>query len=459
MMQRLKNIHIMGLILCTLLLFSQTIHSQPTETRSLFQQIDKNKKRHLNFLQQLIQTQKQGEEAVQALVARRFKKLGCEVETLKILPATLSMKHQFAAKESIPEVKRISVVAKYPGTGSGRSLLLFAHPDGEDTTNTEAWTRDPFGGEVERDKIYGWGVADDLAGVAAMAEALDALLQNGVRPQGDVILCSTPAKKNAQGVIALLSHGIHADASVYLHPAESGVGMREIKAIASGLMRFRITVTGKQPDTSEPGKTAFAHQGVNAVDKATQITAALKKLNEERGERIHHPKIHAAVGRSTNILIGHLNGGNPEGFTQVPEQCVIGASITFPPGEKLSEIQSQIQTCITEAAQKDEWLSAHPPVIEWLFGTQGVEVSDTHPLYLTVSDAITQVTGESPFVNPLHSASDIRNPILFSNIPTVGYGPLGGDLSQNGHHDEWVRVSDFMRSIKVTAYTISQWCR
>jgi acetylornithine deacetylase len=60
-------------------------------------------------------------------------------------------------------------------------------------------------------------------------------------------------------------------------------------------------------------------------------------------------------------------------------------------------------------------------------------------------------------VNPLHSASDIRNPNLFAGIPTVGYGPLGGDLSQNGGHDEWVDVADYIRAIKVTAKAIFGW--
>ena len=46
------------------------------------------------------------------------------------------------------------------------------------------------------------------------------------------------------GVAAVLHAGHVADAAVYLHPAESGVGMREIKAFASGLLEFRITIEG-----------------------------------------------------------------------------------------------------------------------------------------------------------------------------------------------------------------------
>jgi acetylornithine deacetylase len=425
--------------------------------QDIYKNIEKKRGEHIAFLQQLIQAQKGGEEEVQSLVAAKFKELGCHVETLRIKPTNLKFKYQFAAARFIPDKKRISVVGTYPGTGKGRSILLFAHPDSEDVTSIEEWTHNPFAGEIEGGKIYGWGVADDLSGVAVMTQALAALLDAGLKPGGDIILCSTPAKKNAQGVIALLSRGYRADASIYLHPAESGVGMREIKAIASGLLTLRIKIRGKSPETTEPGKTAFAHLGVNPISKANLIIQALNKLDEQRGKRIVHKALEEKVGRSTNLLVSYISSGDRDALTQVPGECTMGISVTFPPGEQLKKVQKEIQHCIEEAAEKDPWLRRYQPEIEWIFGSQGVEVPVGHPLYRTVSMSIQEVTGENPFVNPLHSASDIRNPNLFSDIPTVGYGPLGGNLSQNGRHDEWVDVSDYIRAIKVTAKTIWEW--
>lgn len=423
----------------------------------LYRQIETNKNRHIAFLQQLIQAQKGGEEKVQALVAKKFGEMGCEVETLKIKPTSLKFKYQFAAEEAIPDKKRISVVGKFRGLKDSRSLLLFAHPDSEDVRAIEEWTHDPFGGEIENGKIYGWGVADDLAGVAIMTEALSALLSAGHKPGGDVFLCSTPAKRNAQGVIALLSRGYVADASIYLHPAESGVGMREIKAFASGLLQFRIKIRGQVPNTTEPGKTAFAHLGINPITKADLILQALHKLDVARGKRIHHKELEEKIGRSTNLLISYISSGSANGLTQVPEECTIGASLTFPPGEELNAVMKDIKSSVADVAKNDSWLKEHPPIFEWIFGSQGVEVPVEHPLYKAVSSAITEAIGEKPFVNPLHSASDIRNPNLFAGIPTVGYGPLGGDLSQNGKHDEWVDVADYIRAIKITARAILAW--
>jgi acetylornithine deacetylase len=235
--------------------------------------------------------------------------------------------------------------------------------------------------------------------------------------------------------------------------------MREIKAIASGLLRFRIEVKGRQPDTTEPGKTAFAHTAVNAVDKAMVVIQALKALDARRGDRVHHPSLDEAVGRSTNLLLGTIQAGTPGGLTQVPETCSLGYSLTFPPNERLPDVRREVEACIHEAARSDAWLKDHPPTVEWLFGTQGVEIPVVHPLYRVVSGAIQDITRTEPYVNPLHSASDIRNPILYSGIPTVGLGPLAGDLAQNGLHDEWIDVDDFVRAVKITAKIILDWGR
>ena len=125
--------------------------------------------------------------------------------------------------------------------------------------------------------------------------------------------------------------GYRADAALYLHPAESEKGLRDIKAITSGMLQFRVTVEGRPPDTPEPGQTAFTHLAVNAIDKAALVLAALKELDRERGSRVFHPALDAAVGRSTNLLASHISCGSKGRTTQVPTECVFEASVTFSP--------------------------------------------------------------------------------------------------------------------------------
>lgn len=412
----------------------------------------------LDLLRRLIGAQRQGEAAVQRVLAGAARALGCTVETRRYRPADVPMVAEFAGGESIDAGERESIVARLRGGGGGRSVIFFAHPDGEPVAGTERWRRDPFAGVIEDGRIHGWGVADDLCGVALMVEGLRAALDAGIAPRGDVILASTPSKRHARGVSALLHEGLRADAAVYLHPAESGAGLGEIKAFAAGLLEFRITVEGRPPRTQEISHTAFAHQAVNPIDKLWLVHAALRDLDARRAAVVRHPVLQAAIGRSTNLLVSHMGAVGGDRLGRVAAAAALAGSLSFPPTESLGDVQAEVNAAVQEAGNGDDWLRNHPPRLEWLSGVSGAEVATEHPLYRTVAAAILQVTGEPAHVNPLHTSSDIRNPIVQAGIPTVGLGPLAGDLTQNGLVDEWVDVEDYRRAVNVTAAIIRDWC-
>ncbi|WP_421996593.1 M20 family metallopeptidase [Reyranella sp.] len=419
------------------------------------------------FLQALVRAQKDGEAAVQRLVAEAARALGCTVETVGYRPAEVPMVAEFAAGPAIDTGERESVVATFRGRGpvrdsglagaSGRSVIFFAHPDGEPVPARPGWRHDPFAGTIEGGRLHGWGAADDLAGVAILVQGLQALLESGRAPAGDVILASTPSKRHARGVSALLHGGLRADAAVYLHPAESGVGLREIKAFASGLLEFEVSVEGRQPDTNEISHAAFAHTAVNPIDKLWLVHRALQDLDARRAA-VRHPALEAAIGRSTNLLVSHVQAGQPGVYARVPQRAVLSAALSFPPPETLPQVQAAVEAAVRAAAEGDPWLRDHPPRISFVSGVTGAEVAVDHPLYRVVAEAVRAVTGEAPHVNPLHTSSDIRNPIVQAGIPTVGLGPLGGNLTQNGLTDEWVDVEDYRRAVEVAAAVIAGWC-
>ncbi len=395
------------------------------------------------FLQDLIRAQKGGEAAVQKVVADAARALGCSVETVRYRPGEVPMVGEFASAQAIDAGERESVVATARGKGGGRSVIFFAHPDGEPLARTETWQRDPFGGIVDNGRIHGWGVADDLSGVAIMIEGLRAALASGKTPVGDVILASTPSKRHARGVSALLHGGLKADAAVYLHPAESGVGMREIKAFCLGQLDFRITVQGKPPPTTEISHLAFTHQASNPADALAAIHGRLRAFEERRAATLSHP----LLDHASNLLISHMSVGAPGIHTRVATEGILEGAFSLLPSENMKAVQAAVEQAVGEGAR-----------LEWLSGVSGAEVPLDHPLYRTVAGAIVAVTGQQPHVNPLHTASDIRNPIVQVGMPTVGLGPLGGDLTQNGHHDEWIDVEDYRRAVQVVARIIERWC-
>jgi acetylornithine deacetylase len=396
----------------------------------------------LAFLQELIRAQKGGEAEVQRLVADAARALGCTVETRRYDPARVPMVGEFASKRAQTEGERSSVVATLKGKGRGRSVIFFAHPDSEPVAGTERWRRDPFAGIVDGGRLHGWGAADDLCGVAMMIDGLGEALAAGTRPAGDVILASTPSKRHARGVSALLHDGLHADAAVYCHPAESGVGLREIKAFCLGQLEFRITVRGQLPETTEISHVAFAHQASNPADLLAEIHQRLRAFVERRASAHRHPLLE----RSANLVISHLSVGAAGVHTRIAPEGTMEGALSLLPGEDMTVMQTEVAGLVGGAQ------------LEWPAGISGAEVALDSPLYRLVAETVAAVTGQKPHVNPLHTASDIRNPIVQAGIPTVGLGPLGGDLTQNGLTDEWVDVEDYRRAVKVVAAIIAGWC-
>lgn len=411
----------------------------------------------IGLLRELVSAQTGGEDAVQSVISDRLRAAGCTVALHRYDPAEVPVLGEFAIDTARNPERRGAVVGTLPGDPDLPSLLIFAHPDSEPVSGVERWRHDPFAGEIDGGRFYGWGVADDLAGCAAAVLAVERVAASNA-PMGRMVFASTPSKRYARGVAALLHDGLAADASLYLHPAESGVGMREIKAVASGQLEFRIEVRGRAPDTTEPGHTAFSHLAVNPIDKALVIRDALMALAEARAARIRHPLIEAEVGRATNLHISRITCGEMRRLSRIEEACTMGGALSFPPGETLDEVKAEIEEAVRRAAEADDWLREARPVITWVTGVTGAEVPAEHPLYRSAAAAVLQVVGGQPHVNPMHTASDIRNPIVEAGIPCVGLGCLGGDLSQNDRHDEWVDVADFLRMVDVTSRIVADWC-
>jgi acetylornithine deacetylase len=171
-----------------------------------------------------------------------------------------------------------------------------------------------------------------------------------------------------------------------------------------------------------------------------------------------HEKIHKVVGRSTNLHISSIISNDENRLSRLNETCTFGGAISFPPGEDMSHVQEEIENTIKKVVKNDDWLNSNPPNISWLSGVTGAEVDEKSLFYQIVSSATKNVTGKMPYVNPMHTSSDIRNPIVEADIPCVGLGCLGGNLTQNNKVDEWIDINDFNRMVEVTSEIIERWC-
>ncbi len=203
-----------------------------------------------------------------------MKQLDVMLITWSFYPLLFSFNKEFAVAEAIDMTKRIHIIGKIKGSGGGKSLMLITHPDA-DPINPEGWSIPLHEGIIKDGRMYGWAVADDLEGICMMTEAVEALIETGFKPRGDIYLMNASAKRNAWGIAALLREGLHVLMQrLYVHPAESELGLKEIKTMTSGLLKFRIVIEGMKPPKTEFVQVTFNHLGVNPIDKALYVIDA-----------------------------------------------------------------------------------------------------------------------------------------------------------------------------------------
>ncbi|MDE0110731.1 MAG: M20/M25/M40 family metallo-hydrolase [Albidovulum sp.] len=412
-------------------------------------------KNSLDLLNSLVRVQKGGEAAVQSYIANFLNDVGCHVEQVEYEPSKTQRVDDFGSFGDAVSEKKSIVAGRLGGSSNLPSLVVFAHPDTEPVNGLDRWIGDPFTARSQDGRLYGWGVADDLAGCAAGMAAISAISSSNGR-FGDIEFVSAPSKSFARGIVEFLKTK-HTDACLYLHPAESGNGMKEIKAVSSGQLEFEIRVPGMPPETSEPSQTAFSHLGRNPVDSALKLYGSLIQLGESRRSRVRYPLIEKRVGRPTNLHVSKIRSGKERALSRISDHCIVGGAISFPPGERIEEVMRELELAIRRFDEEDEWRSMNPASLNWVSGSNGVEIKKSHPLYKITRQAIENVAGKAPSVNPMHTASDIRFPIVLRSIPCVGFGCLAGNLAQNGLANEWIDIESYLQMTNAALNVVEAW--
>ena len=78
-----------------------------------------------------------------------------------------------------PAVISRQPIGRLAGTGGGPTLMLNGHMD--PGVEMSGWSVDPYGAKFEDGWIWGMGAHDDKGGIAAMVNAVDAVVRSGAR--------------------------------------------------------------------------------------------------------------------------------------------------------------------------------------------------------------------------------------------------------------------------------------
>lgn len=413
--------------------------------KKVFGQITSMGEEIIQSLQELVQIPSVvGHEAqAQTYMDRLYRSLNLEVTSL--LPNLEKVKtHPAFIDTQMPYEGRPNIIGTLPGTAAGPSLILNGHIDVVSPEPVSGWRYDPWGGQIEGDRMYGRGVGDMKAGLLANFFALKAILQAGLRPKGKVMLQSVIDEEagGAGGTLACLMGGYSADAIICTEPHNLNLTISHV-----GVNYFRVRVQGKI------SHAALAHLGVNAIGKMYLIYQALIDLDEKRGREIRFPLYEKGSGRSCHLSIGTMKAGDwPSTVAGSAEmECRIG----YIPGEKMVDIKKLVERTVQEAAGKDPWLKEHPPKVEW-FGwqTKPWYQDPQHPFVQTLKGALESTLGRNAEIIGRTGGIDSRFSQYF-NMAAACTGPKAGGIHG---FDEYVEIASVVQVTQALATTILRWC-
>ncbi|MHA2303823.1 MAG: ArgE/DapE family deacylase [Candidatus Hodarchaeales archaeon] len=418
----------------------------------VLQWIEENSEKLIHLTQELVKIPSitGNEKKVQLFLHDKLKNLGMKSELVFPDINELRKHDDYFVTTSFEKSgyeDRPNVFATLKGEGTGKSMCLSGHVDVVSAEPLGDWTKDPWGGEVEGNYIYGRGSGDMKAGVAALLIVVRALKETGTTLKGNLFLETTIEEEDGGvgGNLWLRMIKPKPDAAIIPEPSDYVIGLA-----SAGVMYFRVNIPGLT------AHAATAHFGENAIIKALPIINALKGLNETRQRTIQYPLVEqypSMKGRATTINIGVIKAGDWP--STVPGLCTLECRVGWPPGESRETVVNQIETVIMDATQKDPWLKDHKPLVEW-FGWRARphEQDRNDPFVKLVAKYSSKITKIQPYYSGGSAGLDTRY-FVHHGSPAVVYGPMAERIHS---FDERVSIDSTVNVAKVIAATVLEWC-
>ena len=382
------------------------------------------------------------EGPAQAFMAELLHGLGLEVSQFEADRERLR-NHPEYVENPWPYSGRPNVIGRVQGSRpEAPGLILNGHVDVVSAEPVSAWTRDPWGGEIVGDRLYGRGAWDMKGGLLSGVYAVRALLDAGLTPEGSLMIQSVIEEEagGGGGTLACLSEGYRADAMICVEPLWAAV------VAHPGIRYFRVKVTGR---TAHAGR---AQTGVNAIGKLTRIYDALVELDRQRAIRAQYPLFQESMGRSCHLNIGVCRAG--DWVSTVAGWGELECRISYVPGERYDQVRAEVEEAVASAAAGDDWLREHPPAVEWYGWRAQPWVQDPkHPLVTILQGAAQQVGRPAPIAGKT-AGLDTRFAPYFG-MAALSFGPDGGGIHGV---DEFVSIPSLIDTCKALALTSARYC-
>lgn len=383
---------------------------------------------------------------------------GTEARAAKYVRDTLAdMGMTVATDEVAPG--RPNVVGRVEGATRRPCVLLEGHTDVVTEGDRDAWTVDPFGGEIAHGRIYGRGACDTKGNLAAAIMAIKAILDAGVDVPGSIVMVSPV---DEEGMMLGIKRFIEAgwaddvDAAIICEPENNELGIAQ-----KGALRARLTTEGKMSHGAMP------LAGVNPVPSMGAVLRKVLKLERREIRRHGMDELLGFPSLTPTVVRGPVKG-EPQ-LNVVPSDCETLLDIRTIPGQSHDElkdalariaddVERSVRRSLREGFEREVRERLRPGLSEGLPYLAEAEVyedrpwtqtSTDEPIVQAMADAARLVTDGDPVYCGVPGATDGTFLHAWRNIPIVTTG--AGDKLVPHQSDEWVEIDQLVETAKLYA--------
>jgi succinyl-diaminopimelate desuccinylase len=348
---------------------------------------------------------------------------------------------------------RWNMVARLDSGRAGDCVHFNSHHDVVEVGH--GWTRDPFGGALDGDRLYGRGACDMKGGLAASIIAAESFIAAHPDWRGAIEISATADEESGGygGVAYLAERGYFSPDRVQhviipepLHKDRICLGHR-------GVWWAEVETHGRIAHGSMPflGDSAIRHMGSVLEEIEDRLYPLL--ATKTTAMPVVPPQ-----ARQSTLNINSIHGGEPEplpGDTSLPAPCVadrcrIVLDRRFLIEEALPEVKAELTAVL-------ERVKARRPTFSYtvrdLFEVQPTMADRDAPVVRSTAAAIERVLGRVADYVVSPGTYDQKHIDRIGRLKNcIAYGP--GLLHLAHQPDEWVGVQDMLDSAKVMALVL-----
>ena len=321
---------------------------------------------------------------------------------------------------------RTSLIARMEGSEKKAPICFTGHLD-TIPLGAKRWSKDPFKGEVDGDKLYGRGSSDMKSGVAAMivASLRLAKMSKGKAPMTLVITAGEETGSQGAAYLSNLGNVLGKSGAIVVGEPTSNYPLVGHK----GSLWLEIQTTGVTAHGSMPEK------GVNAIYKAVEAVTKLQKFD-------FNVPPHPFLGKPT-LNVGTIAGGL--NINSVPDRATIGVDIRTIPGLNNNDVYEKLQSYLGEEVKLRRVVDVDSvtadPQDDW--------IQEVFAILESILKERPEPRGVAYFTD-----ASILTP-AFGNPPTVILGPGEPDMAHKT--DEFCYISKIEEAAQAYLEIATKW--